>query len=151
MQLRLNSRIYRALRFGALLACGIIAAALMIEPAAGQSGLGSGRVEGTVMDESGSSVAEATVTARNDATALTTIQTSDPSGHFLFPYLSPGTYQVSVEKAGFKSSKKTITVPADGSVSLPQLCTSFLSSPQLTLQADKFCRLGKVHLVPPQA
>jgi hypothetical protein len=125
MQLRLNRRIYRALRFGALLACGIIAATLMIEPAAGQSGLGSGRVEGTVMDESGSSVAEATVTARNDATALTTIQTSDPSGHFLFPYLSPGTYQVSVEKAGFKITQLDSVVVAVG--------TTISLRPQLTL------------------
>src|SRR6266851_2568812 len=102
IQMRLNRRNRRALRFGALLACSIIAVSLMIKPAAGQSGLGSGRIEGTVMDESGATVADATVTARSDATGVATVQSSDSSGHFLFPYLTPGAYHVSVEKAGFK-------------------------------------------------
>jgi hypothetical protein len=44
MEIRLTCHIRRAVRFGALLGCGIIAAAWMIEPAAGQSGLGAGRV-----------------------------------------------------------------------------------------------------------
>lgn len=102
MEIQLRKRAIRGVKFTALLACGLIAAALMTEPAAGQSGLGSGRVEGTVLDDSGATVGAATVTARSDASGVTTVQTSDPSGHFLFPYLTPGTYHVSIEKSGFK-------------------------------------------------
>jgi Carboxypeptidase regulatory-like domain/TonB dependent receptor len=123
--MRLNIRNHRALRFGALLACSILATTLMIEPAAGQSGLGSGRMEGTVLDESGGTVADATVTVRNDATALTSVQTSDPSGHFLFPYLTPGTYHVSVERSGFKTTQLDSVVVAVG--------TTITLRPQLTV------------------
>src|SRR5882762_8057027 len=102
MKIKLSRRSTWDGRAAALLACGLIAAAFMTKPTAAQSGLGSGRVEGTVTDASGATVAGATITARNDATGLSTAQTSDPTGHFIFPYLNPGTYHVSVEKAGFK-------------------------------------------------
>jgi hypothetical protein len=123
MEIKLRKRAIRGVKFFALLVCGLIAAALMTEPAAGQSGLGSGRVEGTVLDESGATVAVATVTARSDATGVATVQTSDPSGHFLFPYLTPGTYHVSIEKSGFKFVELDRVVVAVGTtISLrPQL------------------------------
>src|ERR1700688_3562894 len=88
--MRMQKRIVLGMRFAALLVCGLIAGAWMTTPVAGQSGLGSGRVEGTVTDESGATIADATVTARSDATSVTTEQTTDTSGHFLFPYLTPG-------------------------------------------------------------
>ena len=54
---------------------------------------------------------------------MTTVQTSDPSGHFLFPYLTPGTYHVSIEKSGFKFMELDSVVVAVGTtISLrPQL------------------------------
>src|SRR6266852_260535 len=58
----------RGMRFVAFLTCSLISGVLMTQGAAGQSGLGSGRIEGTVTDESGATVAGATITARNDAT-----------------------------------------------------------------------------------
>src|SRR5258708_40066149 len=88
------------LRFAALLACVLISAALMPRPTAGQSGLGSGRVEGTGTDESGATVAAAMITAHSDATGLTAAQSSDSTGHFIFPYLSPRAYHRSVDRAG---------------------------------------------------
>ena len=123
MEIQLRKRAIRGVKFAALLACGLIAAALMTEPAAGQSGLGSGRVEGTVLDDSGATVAAATVSARSDATGVTTVQTSDPSGHFLFPYLTPGTYHVSIEKSGFKFMElDSVVVTVGTTISLrPQL------------------------------
>jgi hypothetical protein len=123
MRGQIGEQFVRGVRFVVLLGCSLIATAWMTEPAAGQSGLGSGRVEGTVVDGSGAAVADATITARSDATGLTTIQTSDASGHFLFPYLSPGTYHVSSEKAGFKITQLDNVVVAVGTtISLrPQL------------------------------
>jgi hypothetical protein len=114
MRRQSRTRLIRRVRFAALLACGLIVAALTTEPVAGQSGLGSGRVEGTVMDESGATVASATVTARSDSTGVAMVQSTDSSGHFLFPYLIPGGYHVSVEKSGFKITQVDSVVVAVG-------------------------------------
>ena len=56
-------------RSSILLVCGLGALGWITEPAAGQSGLGSGRIEGTVLDSSGATVVGAGVTARIDGTA----------------------------------------------------------------------------------
>src|SRR5712691_1028324 len=113
----------RGMRFVVFLTCSLISGVLMTQGAAGQSGLGSGRIEGTVTDESGATVAGATITARNDATGLATVQTSDPNGHFLLPYLTPGTYHVSVQKDGFKFTQlDSVGVAVGTTISLrPQL------------------------------
>jgi hypothetical protein len=71
------------------------------------------RVTGTVTDSSGSVVPGANVTLTNEGTntSLTT-QTSD-SGIYVFDLVQPGTYTVTVEKAGFKklvSSKNAAPV-----------------------------------------
>jgi hypothetical protein len=106
-----------------LLGSCALALGWLSEPAGAQSGLGSGRIEGTVLDPSGASVVGATVTAQSDATGLTTTQTSDSSGHFLFPYLSPGAYHVTIEKAGFKITQfDSVVVGVGTTLSLrPQL------------------------------
>src|SRR5258708_39517709 len=66
-----------------------------------QSGLGSGRLEGTVLDPSSAVLPGAMVTARNRATGISETKTSDADGHFVFLYLVPGTYEVSIVKSGF--------------------------------------------------
>src|ERR1700722_233383 len=123
MRVQLRIRFARNVRFLILLGCPLIATAWMTQPATGQSGLASGRVEGVIVDESDGVVADAAVTANNDATGLSEIQTSDASGHFLFPYLSPGTYHLSIEKAGFKIVQlDNVVVMVGTTVSLrPQL------------------------------
>src|SRR5579864_1291786 len=123
MEIQSPNRSILGLRVAALLAWGLISAVLMPRPTAGQSGLGSGRVEGTVTDESGATVAAAMITAHSDATGLTAVQTSDSSGHFIFPYLSPGTYHMSVEKAGFKVTQlDSVVVTVGTTISVrPQL------------------------------
>src|SRR6266581_5236112 len=110
-------------RSSILLVCGLGALGWITAPAAGQSGLGSGRIEGTVLDSSGATVVGAGVTAQNDSTGISATQTSDSNGHFLFPYLSPGTYHVSIEKGGFKTTKlANVVVEVGTTVSLrPQL------------------------------
>ena len=122
MEILFGDRFVQRLKLAALLACVLIASGWRTPPASAQSGLGSGRIEGTVVDESGT-VAGATVTARGDATGVSTVQSSDATGHFLFPYLTPGTYHVSVENAGFKTTQVDSVVVAVGTtISLrPQL------------------------------
>ena len=111
------------IRLSILVVCGLGAIGWMDGPANAQSGLGSGRIEGTVLDSSGAIVADANVMAQNDSTGLSTTQTSDSNGHFLFPYLSPGTYHVTVERAGFNTTKLgNVVVEVGTTVSLrPQL------------------------------
>src|SRR2546426_694727 len=67
-------------------------AALISVPSAGwaKPGLGSGRLEGTVLDSSGASVGGATVTVQNNATGSVSTQVTDSGGHFIFVYLTPG-------------------------------------------------------------
>jgi hypothetical protein len=71
------------------------------------------RVTGTVTDSSGAAVAGASVTLTNEGTGVSlTTETSD-SGSYTFDLLQIGTYQVTVEKTGFKkfvSKGNTINV-----------------------------------------
>lgn len=62
---------------------------------------------GRVTDSNGAVIANATITATNEATGIiTTTQTSE-TGDWVVPYLQPGTYTVRVENAGFKTETET--------------------------------------------
>lgn len=64
-------------------------------------------VLGTVTDPSGASVVGAQVQIKNDATGEIHTQSTNASGQYLFPAVSPGTFTITVTKEGFQ----TITVP----------------------------------------
>src|SRR5258708_36129088 len=66
-----------------------------------EAGAGTGRIEGTVTDSSGAVVPGAQVIAREETTNITASVTSEDDGHFLFLYLVPGSYDISVKKDGF--------------------------------------------------
>ena len=68
-----------------------------------QSSSATGRLEGTVLDPSGAMVSGATMTARNQATGVSATQVTEADGHFVFLYLAPGNYEVSIQKAGFQN------------------------------------------------
>ena len=57
---------------------------------------------GTVHDDSGAVVPAAIVTAVNIATNARTSSKTDANGDYLLLQLTPGTYTVNVEAAGFK-------------------------------------------------
>ena len=71
-------------------------------PAIGQSTFGS--IVGTVKDQSESVVPGATVTLVNVGSSATRTTTSSASGNYEFLNLDAGTYQVSIQAAGFKDS-----------------------------------------------
>ena len=73
----------------------------------GQSEVGGAALNGTVLDPSGATVAQAKVTARNPSTGLSRVTQSDEGGVYNFVRLPVGAYDVSVEKIGFKSYKKS--------------------------------------------
>jgi hypothetical protein len=93
------------------------------DPQRAQSALGSGQLEGTVLDSTGAAVAKATVTVRNQDTGVSVTQPTDDIGHFIFLYLVPGSYQVSIQRSGFETlALKDVVVRVGTTVTLhPQL------------------------------
>jgi hypothetical protein len=86
---------------------------LMLSPAAvhAQSASATGRLEGTVTDSTGAAVPGAVITVRNQNTGVTATLQAGAEGDFMFLYFDPGTYEVSIQKAGFnKLVLKDITI-----------------------------------------
>jgi hypothetical protein len=69
-----------------------------------------GEIRGTVSDPSGSVIADAKVNASNAATNEKFSASTDENGNYAFLNLRAGSYEIKVEKAGFKSfvSKQVI-------------------------------------------
>jgi hypothetical protein len=77
------------------------------------------KVQGLVTDASGAIIAGATVTLTNDNTGVPAQQVTSASGQYLFDFVLPGTYSVSVEAPGFrKYLQKNILVQARGDVTV---------------------------------
>ena len=69
----------------------------------GQGGA-SGTILGTVTDNSGAVVTKASVDVTNVNTNVTKHTETSSSGDFTVPYLTPGTYRVTVQSQGFLKS-----------------------------------------------
>lgn len=70
-----------------------------------QTEAAGGAIEGTVTDPSGAMVPGAQVTAKNIATGLARVTTTDTAGYYRFPALPVGEYDVTLEASGFNVSK----------------------------------------------
>ncbi|HWZ42410.1 MAG TPA: TonB-dependent receptor [Candidatus Saccharimonadales bacterium] len=69
-----------------------------------QSSSRNGKLEGTIADSEGALIAHAEVSAFNESTGIAETKTADDEGHFVFPVLGPGAYQVTVSSNGFAPS-----------------------------------------------
>lgn len=69
--------------------------------------IATGGVTGTVHDVSGAVVPNASVTLTNDDTRIVTATKSTSTGTYVFGGVTPGTYTLKVEIAGFKASINT--------------------------------------------
>ncbi|HTM36948.1 MAG TPA: TonB-dependent receptor [Terriglobales bacterium] len=69
----------------------------------GQGGA-NGTILGTVTDNSGAVVVNATVDVTNTATNVTNHTQTTSSGDFTVPYLQPGTYKVTIQAPGFQKA-----------------------------------------------
>ena len=67
----------------------------------------SAQVTGAVSDGSGAVVPSATITLSNEETGLKRQTDSNERGAYFFPLLPPGTYRISVLKAGFRPVTRT--------------------------------------------
>lgn len=70
----------------------------------GQVGYDTATLKGTIYDQQSATVAWATITVKNTATGLTKTQLAEADGRFRLLALPPGTYQMSVEAAGFNKA-----------------------------------------------
>jgi len=76
---------------------------------------GTGTVGGLVTDPSGAAVVGATVTLTDPSTgAVRTVQTND-AGRYLFSNVQPGTYDVTINQAGFRQARLSKHVVSVGS------------------------------------
>jgi hypothetical protein len=66
----------------------------------------NGSMTGTVVDQSGSAIAGATVRITSESTGAVQTESSNPEGNFIFTAVLPGQYTVSVEHPGFKKYSK---------------------------------------------
>ncbi len=96
-----------------------IAIALFAMAGSGLAQNAAGTLTGVVQDATGSSVPGATVTVENTATNVKQKTPTNGEGRFYQRYVQPGTYSVTVEKAGFqKSVTSAINVAVEQTVSL---------------------------------
>lgn len=67
----------------------------------------SGSIYGTVADETGASIPGCKVEAKDVNTGVSQSTTTNESGDYTFPTVSPGEYQIAVTATGFKSQTQT--------------------------------------------
>src|SRR5688572_11202442 len=80
------------------------------------------KVQGLVTDESSAVIAGASVSLRNENTGVTAQQSTNTSGQYLFDFVLPGTYTVTVELQGFKQFvQRNVLVQARGDVTVNAL------------------------------
>ena len=70
----------------------------------------SGQVVGTVKDQAGASIPNATLTLTNQENGLVLTGKSNGSGELLVPAVPRGTYTAKIEAAGFESQTEPVTV-----------------------------------------
>ncbi len=78
----------------------------------------TGSIGGTVVDQSGATVPDATVKVENMETGVSGSVQTNQAGQFVFPRLQVGKYRLRVEKAGFSNYvQEGITVAVDQALS----------------------------------
>src|SRR6185503_5157946 len=61
----------------------------------------TGVIQGRVLDSSGAAIPGASVKSHNQKTGVENTTTTNAQGNFMLPYLLPGEYKLTAEKAGF--------------------------------------------------
>ncbi|MGH9903995.1 MAG: carboxypeptidase regulatory-like domain-containing protein, partial [Pyrinomonadaceae bacterium] len=78
----------------------------------------SATLSGRVEDSHGALIKGAALVAKNLATGQEQIASSDGDGHFRFPYLTVGTYEITIEAAGFGRLIRQLTLTLGQAVDL---------------------------------
>src|SRR5437870_3300919 len=75
---------------------------LIILSLAGSAFAQSGQITGLVSDPAGAAVGGAKVTITNEETRIARDTVTNEQGYYTFPLLNPGSYELGVQKPGFK-------------------------------------------------
>jgi outer membrane receptor protein involved in Fe transport len=74
----------------------------------------TGRITGTITDQSGAVVPGVTVTAKSTGTGASRTVVTDEAGHYVFANLTPGAYEISAELQGFQPAQSKVTLTVGG-------------------------------------
>jgi outer membrane receptor protein involved in Fe transport len=94
-------------RLSLLAVLGVVVFGGWAKPAFSQVGASAAQLNGAVRDESGGSVAKASITARETGTNRTYTAVSNDNGLYVLANLPPGRYELTVEATGFAKSAQT--------------------------------------------
>ena len=98
--------------------------------------VGSGVIQGTVLDATGAVIPGATVTGTNVATGLATVRTTTEAGFYVLSPLPPGEYKVAVTAKGFEELlQEHVVVNALDVVGLNLTLTVGSSTQEVTVSA----------------
>jgi Carboxypeptidase regulatory-like domain len=81
-----------------------------------QADVATATVKGTITDQTGAGLSEATITLRNNERGLTRSVQTDEEGVYRVPLLQPGTYELRVEAEGFQPLVLTQVVLTIGQI-----------------------------------
>ena len=102
----------------------LLALGLLAVPACAQETINNASLAGRVTDPTGAVIRNASVSARDLATNLTSTAVTDSAGRFRFPYLQVGQYVVTIHSAGFSDAKRSITLTVGAAFDLPITLTA---------------------------
>jgi len=91
--------------FAAGLICTFVISLLFATAVFGQASY-TAQIRGTVTDQSGAVVPNATITLINDATSISQVEHSDTHGQFILTGLRPATYTIKAEIKDFRAIEK---------------------------------------------
>src|SRR4051794_21219216 len=92
------------MKFHTVVKTALMACVVTLTPLAAQDARGT--ILGRVTDPTGAIVAGAKVDAVNADTGVHSATTSNSAGDYILPYLLPGSWNLTVENAGFKSATR---------------------------------------------
>jgi hypothetical protein len=104
------------LRLGLMAVLGMIILGGLAKPSIAQVGGSAAQLNGAVRDESGGSVAKATITLRETETNRTYTAVSNDNGLYVLASIPPGRYELTTEASGFAKSTQTGIVLTVGQV-----------------------------------
>lgn len=96
-----------------------------------------GTILGTVIDETGAVIPNASVTAKNVRTGVTRSTVTDANGSFAIPELQIGTYEVTVQRDGFRIGRvDNVEVSVSGEQRVDVTLSSGSVSEEVTVTAE---------------
>ena len=115
-------------RLSLLVVLGMVFLGGWAKPSYAQGGAGNAQLNGSVRDESGGSVAKATITLRETETNRTYSAVSNDNGLYVIANLPPGRYELTTEASGFSKSTQTGIVLTVGQVATIDVLVRVASS-----------------------